>query len=87
MLGRPGRYALNWLGRVGRSVRSNQSNLRLSLRQAEAVRNHRVSQGINPASIPVDGKSTAQLEMPHDTEASCAKNRRVAITLRLQAVQ
>jgi outer membrane protein OmpA-like peptidoglycan-associated protein len=66
---------------------SSQSNLRLSLRWAEAMRSHLVSQSINPARITVDGRGTSQLEVPNDTEASCAKNRRVAITQRLQAVQ
>jgi outer membrane protein OmpA-like peptidoglycan-associated protein len=51
------------------------------------VRNHLVSQGINPARMTVDGKGEAQPEVPNDTEANCAKNRRVDITLWPQAVQ
>jgi outer membrane protein OmpA-like peptidoglycan-associated protein len=69
------------------SVGSDQYNLRLSLRRAEAVRNHLVSQGIDPARITVDGKGKSQPEVPNDTEANRAKNRRVDITLRPQAVQ
>lgn len=69
------------------SVGSDQYNQRLSLRRAEAVRNHLVSQGINPARITVDGRGESQPEVPNDTEANRAKNRRVEITLRPQAVQ
>jgi outer membrane protein OmpA-like peptidoglycan-associated protein len=69
------------------SVGSDEYNQRLSLRRAEAVRNHLVSQGINPARITVDGRGESQPEVPNDTEANRAKNRRVEITLRPQAVQ
>jgi outer membrane protein OmpA-like peptidoglycan-associated protein len=69
------------------SVGSDQYNQRLSLRRAEAVRNHLVSQGINPARITVDGMGESQPVVPNDTEANRAKNRRVEITLRPQAVQ
>jgi OOP family OmpA-OmpF porin len=69
------------------SVGSDEANLRLSLRRAEAVRNYLVTQGINPARITVDGKGESQPVVPNDTEANRAKNRRVEITLRPQAVQ
>jgi outer membrane protein OmpA-like peptidoglycan-associated protein len=64
------------------AVGSDQYNLGLSRRRAEAVRNYLVSQGVPAANIKVDWKGEREPAVPNTTAENRAQNRRVEITVR-----
>lgn len=64
------------------SVGSDQYNLGLSRRRAEAVKNYLVSQGIAASRISVDWKGESEPAVPNTTDENRARNRRVEITIR-----
>jgi outer membrane protein OmpA-like peptidoglycan-associated protein len=64
------------------SIGTDQYNLGLSRRRAEAVRNYLVAQGIAAAQIQTDWKGESQPIAPNNTAQGRAQNRRVEITLR-----
>jgi outer membrane protein OmpA-like peptidoglycan-associated protein len=61
---------------------SDQYNMGLSQRRAEATRNAMVRQGIAADRITVEWKGEREPIAPNDTREGRAKNRRVEITLR-----
>lgn len=64
------------------SVGSDQYNLGLSQRRAEAVKNYLVSQGIAASKISVDWKGESEPAVPNTSDENRARNRRVEITIR-----
>lgn len=60
---------------------SDQYNMGLSKRRAEAVRNYLVSQGIASSRLAVDWKGEREPVAPNTTAEGKAQNRRVVITL------
>jgi OOP family OmpA-OmpF porin len=61
------------------SVGTDAYNQKLSIRRAEAVKKHLVSQGIEARRIYVEGKGEAQPVADNKTAEGRAKNRRVQI--------
>jgi outer membrane protein OmpA-like peptidoglycan-associated protein len=61
---------------------SDQYNMGLSKRRAEATRNAMVRQGISADRITVEWKGESEPIAPNDTKEGRARNRRVEITLR-----
>ena len=61
------------------SVGTDAYNQKLSIRRAEAVKKHLVSQGIEAKRIYVEGKGEAQPVADNKTAEGRAKNRRVQI--------
>jgi outer membrane protein OmpA-like peptidoglycan-associated protein len=53
------------------------SNLKLSQRRADSVRNYLVNKGIEPARISAVGKGPDQPIAPNNTKENKAKNRRI----------
>lgn len=64
------------------AVGSDEYNMGLSRRRAEAVRNYLVSQGVPAANISVEWKGEREPAVPNTTEENRAQNRRVEITVR-----
>jgi OOP family OmpA-OmpF porin len=61
------------------SVGTDAYNQKLSIRRAEAVKKHLVSQGIEARRIYVEGKGESQPVADNKTDEGRAKNRRVQI--------
>jgi OOP family OmpA-OmpF porin len=61
------------------SVGTDAYNQKLSIRRAEAVKKHLVSQGIEAKRIYVEGKGESQPVADNKTAEGRAKNRRVQI--------
>jgi len=72
-------------------VGSQEYNLGLSERRADAVRNYLVSSGIDPKILTIKGFGKSNPRVPGDTPQARAKNRRVEIgivdsTLRVEGI-
>jgi len=57
-------------------VGDDASNLSLSQRRAEAVRNYLIQSGISAARLTAKGYGETQPQVPNDSDANRAKNRR-----------
>lgn len=63
------------------SVGSEEYNLRLSMRRAQATADYLISQGVSQSQIVAKGLGEAEPRASNDTEAGRAQNRRVEIYL------
>ncbi len=63
------------------SIGTEDYNLRLSMRRAQATADYLISQGVSPSQILVRGLGEAEPRASNDTEAGRAQNRRVEIYL------
>lgn len=63
------------------SIGSEEYNLRLSMRRAQATADYLISQGVSPSQILVRGLGEAEPRASNDTDAGRAQNRRVEIYL------
>ena len=64
------------------NVGTEEYNMGLSKRRAEAVRNHMIAKGIAANRLSVSWKGESQPIAPNTTEEGRAQNRRVEVTLR-----
>lgn len=63
------------------SIGTEDYNLRLSMRRAQATADYLISQGVSPSQILVRGLGEAEPRASNETEAGRAQNRRVEIYL------
>lgn len=62
-------------------IGSEESNMALSLRRAESVKNAIVAKGINPNRIRTKGLGESSPLVPNDTEENRRTNRRTEFTI------
>lgn len=60
---------------------SDNYNLNLSIRRANAVRNYLIDMGVSADRLTVKGFGESQPILPNDSEANMSRNRRVEITV------
>lgn len=63
------------------SIGTEEYNLRLSMRRAQATADYLISQGVSPSQILAKGLGEAEPRASNETEAGRAQNRRVEIYL------